>query len=204
MKFKIFALLVVLPITPPFAAAIEQNSTLGSHVPVPLWTEDEKTDSRKVDADLTTQFNQELPSAGTNAVSSKGNCCSNGRGKSPQLLALEAADDLRISAMLAPNNQQFDAIFSDELHYAHSNGLVDTKKSLEETLVSRNTRYLGFYYEERNFSFPAADVALMTGRLRIKAQAGGTALDNRLSFLAIWRLEGGHWRFLAWQSCKLP
>jgi hypothetical protein len=23
-------------------------------------------------------------------------------------------------------------------------------------------------------------------------------------YLAVWREEKGHWRFLAWQSCKLP
>jgi hypothetical protein len=25
-----------------------------------------------------------------------------------------------------------------------------------------------------------------------------------LSYLAVWRQEGGQWRFLAWQSCRMP
>jgi len=29
-------------------------------------------------------------------------------------------------------------------------------------------------------------------------------MDSVLSFLAVWREENGKWRFLAWQSCKLP
>jgi hypothetical protein len=29
-------------------------------------------------------------------------------------------------------------------------------------------------------------------------------MDGVLSFLAFWREEKGRWRFLAWQSCKLP
>jgi hypothetical protein len=28
--------------------------------------------------------------------------------------------------------------------------------------------------------------------------------DSIYSFLAVWREEKGQWRFLAWQSCKLP
>jgi len=29
-------------------------------------------------------------------------------------------------------------------------------------------------------------------------------MDSVLSYLAVWREENGQWRFLAWQSCKLP
>ena len=33
---------------------------------------------------------------------------------------------------------------------------------------------------------------------------GLIVMDAVLSFLAVWREEKGQWRFLAWQSCKLP
>jgi hypothetical protein len=35
------------------------------------------------------------------------------------------------------------------------------------------------------------------------AKDGGT-VDIGLGFLAVWREEAGKWRFLSWQSCKLP
>ena len=44
----------------------------------------------------------------------------------------------------------------------------------------------------------------MTGRAHVKAESEGKAMDAVLSFLAVWREEKGQWRFLAWQSCKLP
>jgi hypothetical protein len=47
-------------------------------------------------------------------------------------------------------------------------------------------------------------MALMTGRVHIKATSATGASDGVLSLLAVWREEKGHWRFLAWQSCKLP
>ncbi len=123
---------------------------------------------------------------------------------SPNLEAVKSADKARVAAMQSGDRSQLDAIFSDELRYAHSNGVVDSKKSFIEILAGGKTKYLGYDYEEQNFTFPAPGIALMTGRAHIKADAGGTIMDGVLSFLAVWREEKGQWRFLAWQSCKLP
>ena len=59
-------------------------------------------------------------------------------------------------------------------------------------------------YLEREFSFPAPGIALMTGRVRIRVATAEGEMENSLSFLAVWRKEKDQWRFLAWQSCKLP
>lgn len=118
--------------------------------------------------------------------------------------AVQAADDARVAAMRTPTQEKLEAIFSDELHYAHSSGAIDTKKSFIEVLSSGKTKYLDMSYEKRDFSFPAASVALMTGRVHVKVEAGTNKLDSVLSYLAVWRLENGQWKFLAWQSCKLP
>ena len=50
----------------------------------------------------------------------------------------------------------------------------------------------------------APGVALVSGRARIQAASEKGVMDSVLSYLAVWRLEDGKWRFLAWQSCKLP
>jgi hypothetical protein len=118
--------------------------------------------------------------------------------------ALQAADKLRVEAMQSGTPDQLGRVLSDDLRYAHSTGAVDSKHSLLETLAGKKTRYLEYVYEERNFTFPAPGIALMTGRARVKVEAGGTVMDNLLSFLAVWREEKDGWRFLAWQSCKIP
>ena len=95
--------------------------------------------------------------------------------------------------------------FSDELRYAHSTGAVDDKGSYMDSLVSGRTKYLVYDYEERKFTFPAPGISLMTGRVHIQStNAAGTLSDVVLSILAVWRQEQGKWRFLAWQSCRLP
>jgi hypothetical protein len=115
-----------------------------------------------------------------------------------------AADDARVAAFKKPTTEALEKIFSPDLHYAHSTGVVDTKPSFIDVLTSGKTRYVAIDYEDREFSFPTPGIALMTGRVRIQAVTQEATLDNLLSFLAVWRLEEGGWRFLAWQSCRMP
>lgn len=119
------------------------------------------------------------------------------------LAAVQAADDARVAAMKAPDREKLGAIFSDELRYSHSTGVVDTKTSFIDVLVAGKTKYLEIDYVERKFTFPAPGIALMTGSAKLKIGAEAGTMEPTLAFLAVWRLEEGKWRFLAWQSCKL-
>lgn len=119
------------------------------------------------------------------------------------LAAVKAADEARLSAMKSADRDKLSAIFSDDLRYSHSSGVVDTKASFIDVLTKGTTKYLSVDYEEQNFTFPAPGIALMTGRAKFKIGTPNGEIDPTLAFLAVWRLEDGHWRFLAWQSCKL-
>ena len=114
-----------------------------------------------------------------------------GKASKPSIVALQGADDARVSAMRAGNREKLSGIFSDELHYAHSSGEVDTKVSFIDKLTSGKTKYLGIDYEKRDFTFASPGIALMTGRVRIRAASGESTMDSVLSFLAVWRLEKG-------------
>jgi hypothetical protein len=121
-----------------------------------------------------------------------------------RLKTLQAADDERVAATVAGDRARLTAIYSDDLHYAHSTGAVDTKESYIESITSGRLKYLSMDYQERSFSFPAPGIALMSGRAHVKVgKADGTA-EMVLSFLGVWREEKGQWHFLAWQSGKLP
>lgn len=121
-----------------------------------------------------------------------------------QLAAVKSADKARVAAMQSGDREKLGAIFSDELRYAHSSGVVDTKPAFIEILATGKTKYVGYDYEEQNFTFPAPGMALMTGRAHVQAVTATGQMDSVLSFLAVWREEKGQWRFLAWQSCKMP
>jgi len=121
-----------------------------------------------------------------------------------KLAAVTAADDARVAAMLSPSQAALDKVLSDDLRYAHSNGKVDTKASLTASLLGGDAKYLSYQYTERAFKFPAPDVAVMAGRLEVQAKVDGVAMTTGISYLAVWRLEKDSWKFVAWQSCKIP
>jgi len=120
------------------------------------------------------------------------------------LTAIRAADDQRVAATTGADAPKLASIFSDDLRYAHSTGGVDTKTSYIDSLASARLKYISYEYEERNFTFPAPGIALMTGKVHVKTKSATGESESVLGFLAVWREEKGEWRFLAWQSCKLP
>jgi len=122
-----------------------------------------------------------------------------------QLIAVvRAADDERVAAMTAADPQRLDAIYSDQLIYTHSNGKHDTKASYIESLVSHHTIYESHTYGQRDFLPIAPGVVLMTGRVTLNVNNGGQKSVIDIGFLSVWREEKGKWRFVAWQSSKLP
>jgi hypothetical protein len=121
----------------------------------------------------------------------------------PVLDAARQADDARVAATIAADRVKLNAIFSDDLNYAHASGKVNDKAGYIDTIVSGRTKYLLIEYEQRKFTAAAPGIVLMIGRCHIKSANDGQPIDQRLNFLAVWRLEGGVWRFLAWQSCHL-
>lgn len=120
----------------------------------------------------------------------------------PITTALKAADDERVAATKAGDGPRLDAIFSDELRYAHSSGVVDTKASYSKALTTRSTVYETYDYQERTFIPASPEVVLMAGRVLIHSRNGEVKNYLDLNFLAVWRLEHGRWRFLAWQSSR--
>jgi len=118
--------------------------------------------------------------------------------------AVEAADDRRIAALVAADTARLAPLLSADLRYVHSNGTVDDKASAVDLVGTRRTRYVAFEPAGRFFSFPAPGIALETGTARLRVENAEGARDMTLAFLAVWRWERGAWRFLAWQSARLP
>ena len=120
------------------------------------------------------------------------------------LAAVRAADNERVAATQAGDRVRLENIYAKDLHYAHSNGKIDTQASYIESLVQRATVYEQYDYQTRDFRPAGPGIVLMTGRVLIQSTSAGVRQNNDLNFLAVWREENGRWRFLAWQSCKNP
>jgi hypothetical protein len=118
--------------------------------------------------------------------------------------AVIAADDERLAATKAADRARLDAILSDELRYAHSNGVAENKAAFIEALTSGKTVYENFEYKDRTILPAAPGIALMSGRVLVKVRTGEQKLSIDLNYLAVWRQEKGKWRFLSWQSSRNP
>ena len=127
------------------------------------------------------------------------------RGADDKLIAaVRAADDERVAATKAGDLTRLNAIYSDGLYYAHSNGKIDNKASYVESLTKRTTIYEKYDYVTREFRPAGPGVVLMLGRALIQSTSPSGKNNNDLNYLAVWKEEGGKWRFHAWQSCKNP
>jgi hypothetical protein len=122
--------------------------------------------------------------------------------KNAVIAAVTAADDERTAAMKAGDAPRLDAIFSDELRYAHSNGAVDSKSTFITALSSGKSVYEHFEYKDRTILPAGPGIALMSGRVLVRMRNGEQKLGLDLNYLSVWREENGKWRFLAWQSCR--
>lgn len=120
------------------------------------------------------------------------------------IAAIQAADDERAAAMISGDRARLEAIFSADLRYIHSNGNIDTKASFIEALTSNRSDYQVIDSEQRDIRLIAPNVALVSGRSRIKVVSNGNSLDLYLGHLSVYREENGQWRFIAWQSARLP
>lgn len=119
-----------------------------------------------------------------------------------QIHAALAADDEQCAATIAGDGPRLDAIFSDDLYYAHSNGKIDRKASYLKGLVARASLYRSFDYKHRTFSVGAPGLALMTGHVVIGLGSAAKPGTSDVNFLAVYREEHGRWRFLSWQACE--
>jgi hypothetical protein len=122
----------------------------------------------------------------------------------PTITAVRTVDDARVVASVAGDRAQLSALFSDALNYRHSSGLINDKATLIDHIAGGALKYRSMRYEDRAFTPAAPGIVLMTGHCWVQTESKGQTTNLHLSFLGVWRLEGDTWRFLAWQSCKMP
>ena len=96
-----------------------------------------------------------------------------------------------------------DELCADELSYAHSSGVRDTKATYLGKLRSG-------YYVYRRIDHPVervevvGDTAIVVGRMTadVEVQGAPKTIDNLA--LAVWTRASGTWRLLAYAPTSLP
>ncbi len=114
-----------------------------------------------------------------------------------------AAEDRRYRAMLDADLAALDALCHDELSYAHSSGVRDTKAEYLGKVASGYYRYHRIDHPVERVEV-VGDCAMVVGRMRSDLRVQGTpkTIDNLA--LAVWARDTGRWRLLAYASTPLP
>ncbi len=114
-----------------------------------------------------------------------------------------AAEDARYRAMLDADVEALGALCADELSYAHSSGIRDTKQEYLDKVRSG-------YYRYRRIDHPVervtvvGDTALVAGRMTADLDVDGApkTIDNLA--LAVWVRRDEGWRLLGYAPTRLP
>lgn len=118
--------------------------------------------------------------------------------------AVRAADDRRIAATIAADIPTLSQLLSDDLHYANSDGRLQTKAQFLAAVKGSTARYVSVVPQNVKLQAIAVGAVAMSGRAQITAETGGERVRFTLQFLAAWREEAGEWRLLAYQSTPVP
>jgi ketosteroid isomerase-like protein len=114
-----------------------------------------------------------------------------------------AAEDARYQAMLDADLGALDRLCADELSYAHSSGVRDTKGEYFGKVRSG-------YYRYRRIEHPVervevvGDTAIVVGRMTADLDVDGApkTIDNLA--LAVWVRRDGGWQLLCYAPTRLP
>ena len=114
-----------------------------------------------------------------------------------------AAENRRHEALLGPDLPTLERLFHDQLSFAHSSGVRDTK---DEYLAKiRNG-----YYDYLRIDHPVervdvlGDTAVVVGRMTADLEVEGTAKTINNLALAVWTRTAGEWQLVAYASTPLP
>ena len=117
--------------------------------------------------------------------------------------AVLAAEDARYRAMQDADLAALDALCADELSYAHSSGVRDTKAEYLGKVASGYYRYHRIDHPVERVEV-AGDAAIVVGRMTADLDVDGVpkTIDNLA--LAVWTRASGDWRLLGYAPTRLP
>jgi hypothetical protein len=93
-------------------------------------------------------------------------------------------------------------LLGDQLIYAHSTGVVDTKSDYISKIVSGRQKYEGVEHQSVTVKLYGA-TAVVHARVHMWGVNQSGKFDDRLMMLHVWLKSGSQWRLVAHQTTKL-
>ncbi|MBV8819675.1 MAG: nuclear transport factor 2 family protein [Acidobacteriaceae bacterium] len=96
-----------------------------------------------------------------------------------------------------------DKLFTNELIYAHSTGIIENKKEYLDRIRTAQQRY-DRINQEKITVVPYGDAVVSHSILRMTGLSNGKPFDDHVMLLHLWVRQNGAWRIAAHQTTKLP
>ena len=110
----------------------------------------------------------------------------------------------RFTAMVNKDTSFLKKIFADSLIYIHTDGHVDSKKSLLNALVEGDLDYKQMELKEVTYKV-YEKIVILSGSMDVIvfSKKAGKTLDLNIHYLDVYKYDHKRWQLIAWQSSKL-
>ena len=115
---------------------------------------------------------------------------------------IRAAEKAWTSAITAKDGHALESLLADTLIYAHSTGIVDTKKTYIAKITGGRQVYVGAEQESLNIK-PYGDTVVVHARMHMWGTNQDGKFDDKLMAMHTWIKRGGKWQLVAHQTTKL-
>ncbi len=115
---------------------------------------------------------------------------------------IRAAESAWTTAIKAKDARALDALLADTLIYAHSTGIVDSKKDYITKVTSGRQLYIGADHESMTIK-NHGDTVIVHARMRMWGTNQAGKFDDVVMALHTWLKRNGHWQLVAHQTTKI-
>jgi ketosteroid isomerase-like protein len=117
--------------------------------------------------------------------------------------AIEAAEKKWAASVVARDVAALDAIYSDDLIYAHSTGIIENKSEYMTRLKTGAQRYDAVTHNKITVRMHG-DAAIAHCLMRMTGLSNQRPFDDKIMMIHVWSKKNGQWRLVAHQTTKLP
>ena len=107
------------------------------------------------------------------------------------------------TAVLKRDAAALGKIYSDQLIYAHSSGVIESKGDYLDKLRKGTQRYDVIEHQKITVRVHG-NAAVAHSMVHMKGQSGARPFDDKLMALHLWVKQDGRWQLAAHQTTKLP
>lgn len=115
---------------------------------------------------------------------------------------VRAAESAWTKAIKAKDGKALDALLGDELIYAHSTGVVDSKKDYIAKVTSGKQLYIGAEHESMTVKH-YGDTVIVHSRMHMWGTNQAGKFDDVVMAMHTWVRRSGKWQLVAHQTTKI-